>query len=278
MSYPAKIWFQRSALECERALSVSVRRRAPVDCSHAPRGSEYRKLKAMLALVGSGEYLPGMDGVDRILLDRLDQAPKVVCLPTAAGTEGADRIGYWARLGETHFTRLGVDVESVPVIDRADAENPRLAERVAGANLVYLSGGKPDYLFKTLDGTPVWAAIQGVLAAGGILAGCSAGAMILGERMFAFPGWKPAFGLVSGAAIIPHFDEIPRAMSAPLRLFTGSDLTILGVDGYTALVVSPGGWAKEETYEVLGSGGVTVWNRESKIRYTQGFLPDWRVR
>ena len=47
----------------------------------------------MLALVGSGEYLPPMDPVDRILLSRLPGPPRVVCLPTAAGTEGAERIG-----------------------------------------------------------------------------------------------------------------------------------------------------------------------------------------
>ena len=230
----------------------------------------------MLALVGSGEYLPGMDAVDRSLLDRLGGSPRVVCLPTAAGTEGSDRVGYWSRLGVAHFTRLGVAVESVPVINRADAENLPLAERVAGANFVYLSGGRPDYLFKTLEGTAVWAAIQGVLVDGGILAGCSAGAMIMGEKMFGFPGWKPAFGLVPGVAIIPHFDEIPRAMSASMRLITGSDLTILGVDGYTALVINEQGPGGRAQWEVLGTGGVTVWNHRSRVRHTQGRLPDWR--
>ncbi len=229
-----------------------------------------------LALVGSGEYLPDMEGVDRDLLDRLGKPPRVVCLPTAAGTEGSERVDYWSRLGVTHFTRLGVPVEDVPVINRADAQNPALAEQVAGANFVYLSGGRPDYLFKTLAGTLVWAAIQGVLAEGGVLAGCSAGAMILGEKMFGFPGWKPAFGLVPGAAIIPHFDEIPRAMSASMRLITGSDLTILGVDGYTALVINAQGPGGRPQQEVLGRGGVTVWNRHSRVRHTQGRLPDWR--
>ena len=48
----------------------------------------------------------------------------MVCLPTAAGTEGSERIAYWSRLGVDHFTRLGASAEAVPVIDRASADDP----------------------------------------------------------------------------------------------------------------------------------------------------------
>ena len=227
----------------------------------------------MLVLVGSGEYLPGMESVDRALLDRLGEPPRVVCLPTAAGTEGTDRIKYWDRLGVEHFSRLGVPVQTVRVLKRADAENPALAEDVAQANFVYLSGGRPDHLFKTLTDTPVWAAIKGVLDRGGILAGCSAGAMVQGEKMFAFPGWQPAFGLISGTAIIPHFDELPGPMRSTMRFFTDSSLTVLGVDGYTAMVVDG-----PDQVEVLGRGTVTVWNKGGKTAYPQGSVPDWRAK
>ena len=76
----------------------------------------------MLALVGSGEYLPAMEAVDRTLLDRLPEAPRVVCLPTAAGTEGPERIAYWSRLGVEHFTRLDAQAEAVPVVDRTQCK------------------------------------------------------------------------------------------------------------------------------------------------------------
>ena len=75
-----------------------------------------------LALTGAGEYLPGMEPVDRFLLDILGEPARVVCLPTAAGNEGADRVRYWMDLGVEHFTRLGAaQVEGVPVIDRSSA-------------------------------------------------------------------------------------------------------------------------------------------------------------
>jgi peptidase E len=74
-----------------------------------------------------------------------------------------------------HFTSLGVQVEALPVIDSASANDPALAAAVDKANFVYLSGGKPDYLYRTLDGSLVWRAILSMLERGGLLAGCSAG-------------------------------------------------------------------------------------------------------
>ena len=114
---------------------------------------------------------------------------------------------------------------------------------------------------------------QKVLAGGGLLAGCSAGAMILGEKFFGFPGWKHGFSFLPLAAtILPYFDEIPQAMipiAGRARLPTGKDTTLLGIEGNTALVGSG------KQYEVLGNGGVTVWSRNSKTRYTRGPLPYW---
>jgi len=208
-----------------------------------------------------------MEPVDRQLLGRLGASPRVVCLPTAAGREGPERIGYWSRLGVDHFTRLGARAEAVPVIDRASANDPALAATIAAAEFVYLSGGKPDYLYRTLAGSRTWGAIRSVLANGGLLAGCSAGAMVLGEKFFGFPGWNAGFNLVPGVTVVPHFDEIPAAVIRSVRLLAGKDLALVGIEGNTALVQDGG------QYEVLGAGGVTVWNETGRTRHTEGILP-----
>jgi cyanophycinase len=225
----------------------------------------------MLALVGSGEYLPPMDAVDRYLLGLLNSEAHVVCLPTAAGTEGAERINYWMELGMMHFSHLGVRVESLPVVDSASANQPEFAEKIRQANFIYLSGGKPDYLYRTLNGSLVWAAIMEVYKKGGVLAGCSAGAMIMGERFPGFPGLKPAFGLLPDVVIMPHFDEIPKAIIHSLRMLVQDEQTLLGIEGNTALV---GG---EDDYHAMGSGGVEVWNKQGKWRYTQGESVSWQL-
>jgi cyanophycinase len=223
----------------------------------------------MLALVGSGEYLPPIEAVDRYLLTQLKTEAHVVCLPTAAGTEGSERITYWLELGNAHFSRLGVPVESLPVIDRPSANDPDFAECIRQATFIYLSGGKPDYLYRTLANSLAWAAIMEVLKKGGVVAGCSAGAMILGERIPGFPGWKQAFGLLKGAFIMPHFDEIPKGMIRTLRIWARDEYTLLGIEGNTALV------GDNEGYQVVGSGGVVVWNQRVKTRYTQGQSVSW---
>lgn len=217
----------------------------------------------MLALVGSGEYLPPIEPVDRYLLAQLQAPGRVVCLPTAAGLEGDERIQYWSNLGVEHFARLGVQVEALPVVDRSSAMEQRWAERIRQANFVYLSGGNPGYLYQTLKDSPVWQAIASVHNQGGVVAGCSAGAMVMGEQIPGFPRWQAAFGLLPGMVVIPHFDEIPQSMVKTARFLQARRKTLLGIEGNTALVVSSKGC------EVIGSGSVVVWNSR-RLSYQQG--------
>lgn len=222
-----------------------------------------------LALLGAGEYLPAVEAIDRFLLSRLPAPQQVVCLPTAAGDEGPERLAYWNDLGVAHFTRLGAEVAALPVIDRASAQDTRLADRVAEANFVYLSGGKPTYLLETLADTPVFEAIMHVLDTGGVVAGCSAGAMIWGERIPRFPPppiWKSGLAFLPNIVVIPHFDEMSYLMTNILHFVLGNGYTLVGIDCNTALVCMDG------FMTVTGSGGVTVWDEQRKDRYTNGAL------
>ena len=81
-------------------------------------------MNGLITLVGSGEYLPVMDDVDRHLLDSLNlngRKPRVVCLPTAAGREGDASVNRWSNMGVEHFTKLGAEVNALHIIDRGSA-------------------------------------------------------------------------------------------------------------------------------------------------------------
>ena len=223
--------------------------------------------RGTIALVGAGEYLPKMNPVDQYLLERLHETPSVVVLPTAAAPDGAGVPERWNNMGVEHFTKLGAPVEPLMLLTREDANNPIFAGKLAYANFVYFSGGKPAYLLETLKGTASWRAIQQVYERGGVITGCSAGAMVMGAVLFDFPQfWRtiPALDLVPGIAVIPHFDELPRAMTSTIASIERSKMTVVGVDGATALVISDGHWS------VQGAGGVTVITRKQKHRYQAG--------
>ncbi len=221
----------------------------------------------LLALVGSGEYLAGMQPVDRWLMDWLARPVHVVCLPTGAGTEGDERIGYWNRLGVDHFQGLGAaTVDALPVIDRASANDAALAGQVRDANFVYLSGGKPAYLYDSLAGTLVWQAIETVLANGGVVAGCSAGAMIFGGRIPR--GRNPftlqdSFDFLAGSFIMPHFDELPAFLKNSIPMLVQQHV-LVGIEGDTALICTQDG------FQVRGRGCVTLARKSQQARYCQG--------
>lgn len=219
-----------------------------------------------IALVGAGEYLPPLLPVDQLLVERVSGTPKVVVLPTAAMPDGAEVTERWAKMGVAHFSQLGVDVEPVMLLNRTDAGDARIVAQLAAANFIYFSGGKPRYLLETLQGTAAWQAMLSVYEAGGVIAGCSAGAMVLGAELFDFPQvWRtlPALGLVPGIVIIPHFDEIPSLMTTTI-IGVRRKVTVVGIDGSTALIGSNGRWM------VQGRGGVTVFTGKHKTRYLAG--------
>src|SRR2546426_2259468 len=121
-----------------------------------------------LALVGSGEFLPVMEAIDAGLL--AGRPPRLVFLPTAAAQEGAERVDYWVELATKHCRRLGVEAVPLLALDRAGADDPDLAGQIAGAGLVYLSGGNPGYLAETLRGSLMFDAIVAACRDGAALA------------------------------------------------------------------------------------------------------------
>src|SRR5947199_4055165 len=154
-----------------------------------------------IALVGSGEYLDACRPVDEYLLALLDigeRLPRVACLPTAAAKDGERVWRGWQDRGVAHFARLGAEAIAVDVIDRDTADDDAMVRDIAGADLVYLSGGKPALLYQLLEGSAAWAAILGVLDRGGVLAGCSAGAMVQGSHIAGLRGGagSQGFGLL----------------------------------------------------------------------------------
>jgi cyanophycinase len=200
-----------------------------------------------LALVGSGEYLPQMTELERELLS--GRPTRYVQLATAAVPDGPAVVDRWHRLGATQADRLGVEVVALSVSDRDDANSPEIAAQVAGAGLIYLSGGHPGFLAETLRDTAVWAAIEEAWRGGAALAGCSAGAMAMTSWVpslrHPLDGGTPGIGLLPHLRVIPHFDAFAARVPDLITRFLlphDTGVTVLGIDEDTALVGGPNEW------------------------------------
>ena len=56
----------------------------------------------MIAITGSGEFLPSIYDVDKKLLDYLNEDPYILTFSTAAGKESDERLLYWENLANSH--------------------------------------------------------------------------------------------------------------------------------------------------------------------------------
>lgn len=209
-----------------------------------------------IALVGSGEYLPAMATLERDLIDdavRRGKPRHFMQLATAAGQEGERSLTYWRELGAAQGERIGVPTSFLPVFTREHANDPLLAARVADAGLLYLSGGSPGHLGETLVGSLVGDAIMAHVRSGGALAGCSAGAMVLGTTVptFRFGSRAPVagFDLLPGLQVIPHFNLL---FELAIKGAPDSTRHLLGIENLTALVR----WSTATEWRVVGHGAV----------------------
>jgi cyanophycinase len=212
-------------------------------------------VRGRLILAGSGEFTPAMDDLDReILAGTGKPRPRVAIVPTASGLE--DTPPSWVALGETHFAALGADVVSVMVLRRDDARERKWIEALRDVDWVYFSGGLPQHAINVLAGTPFWDEVLRLHRSGAVLAGSSAGAMMLGEKTYA-PDDFDAAGLPQRVSVrdglavlgrhfvVPHFDLLSQLSAERVQAWIDvwpEGLRGIGIDEDTAVVEGANGW------------------------------------
>lgn len=223
-----------------------------------------------LALVGSGEYLPSMLPLEAELFSAglaNGKSPKFVQLATAAGQESYASLNRWRELGEVQAKRMGAEPVFVEAFDRAATDKSEVAEKIDNAALIYLSGGDPGYLARTLKDSRLYSSIIDNWSSGSSLAGCSAGAMALAAEIpnpfkLSSPA-TPGLGLIPNLKVLPHFDRyfgwVPKPMANYLAKSKLNILTV-GIDENTALVSA----GELNNWSVWGYGKVKILNRHER--------------
>ncbi len=190
----------------------------------------------------------------------------IAILPTAAAPDHNDsRAG---RNGQRWFESLGASrVDVVPVADKLSANNADLAASVAAAHLIYLLGGFPRYLCETLHGSQVWSAALEAYRSGAVIAGSSAGAMVLCEHYYDPYEGKLLQGLnlLENICILPHHNRFGKGWASKLRSLI-PQATLLGIDEQTGIIND----VSDRVWTVYGAGVVTLYRGEQIEVHARG--------
>lgn len=190
-----------------------------------------------------------------------ERVPTLVIIPVAA----TDNPRKSVKAGVRYFDSLGARTEYAMVVDADTADLGGQAAAVERADVIYLSDGNPFDAVKGLRNTEALGKILTVWHAGGVLAGCGAGAMALCERYWDSGVWEQGLGVLSGIAVLPHHQAITGRFSAErLRQGLPSDTLILGLDDATGVLING------PEVRVVGPGVVTLYRAESETDYTDG--------
>ncbi len=160
------------------------------------------------------------------------------------------------------FQQLGaLQVESLPLVDRASADDPAIADRLRQARLIYLLGGFPAHLAHSLRGSRSWQAVLQAHGSGAVIAGSSAGAMVLCSDYFDPAGnaVNPGLGLLSRTCVIPHHETVGRRW-VPVLHKVLPDSVLLGIDEETGALT----FRAQNHWRVYGKGRVTLY-RENRV-------------
>ncbi|MTV41627.1 cyanophycinase [Duganella radicis] len=162
------------------------------------------------------------------------------------------------------FEELGAEkISHVRINERAEAEDEGLAQRVAHARGIFMTGGDQKRLVAFLGGTQIEQAMREAHAQGACIAGTSAGASgmcthMLAEGEAALAPEKGAvrlgagLGFISRVIIDQHFSQRHRINRLLSAIAQSPFLLGAGIDEDTALIV------RDDSIEVVGEGGVTV--------------------
>ena len=244
-----------------------------------------------LVVMGSGETAPTMVRVHREVFAACPPGPAVMLdTPFAFQTNRAELVtrtqGYFAQ-------SLGRDVE-VAVWSGSDgsAQEEKSLALLDRASWAFAGPGSPTYALRRWRGTPVPAALTGVVRRGGTVVLGSAAALTMGSHAVPVyeiykvgqdPEWVEGLDLLGtltgvAAAVVPHYDNKEGATHDTRFCYLGEDrlaaleaqlpdhVGVLGVDEHTAVVVD----VEARTITVSGNGVMSVRRRGDTRTFAAG--------
>ncbi|MFC4699534.1 cyanophycinase [Glaciecola siphonariae] len=163
------------------------------------------------------------------------------------------------------FDDIGVKKSfSLPITERADAQNPSYVKTLEKSTGIFVTGGNQLRLSTILGGTPIARAIRQLNAQGVHYAGTSAGAAIVSQHMITGGNTgivptedgvnlAPGMGLINTIVVDQHFNQRNRLARLLSAVSYNPFLIGIGLDEDTAAFID-----HNNVFTTVGSGAITV--------------------
>ncbi|TVP63205.1 MAG: cyanophycinase [Nodularia sp. (in: Bacteria)] len=224
--------------------------------------------KRQLVIIGGAEDRDGDSQILREFVRRAGGLKAKIVIMTAAAELPRDVGENYIRV----FERLGA--EAVRIIDtetRDDASSSTALEAIAQSTGIFFTGGDQARITSILKDTEIDTAIHQRFSEGMVVAGTSAGAAMMPDKMIVegdaqthprmeIVAMGPGLAFLPGVVIDQHFSQrgrLGRLLSALVQEPAGLGF---GIDENTAMIVT------DHLIEVIGEGSVTIID-ESEATY-----------
>jgi cyanophycinase len=218
------------------------------------------KSGSTLFAIGGGEISDAPDILDEflgLLKERRDAHVVVMTVAT-------DKPKQQGKKYDAMFRNRGVKhVSIVDVSDRADSFNELALKKMRASDALFFTGGDQLHVTSLMGGSPLNQLIYDKIDDGFIVAGTSAGAMMMSDSMIVsgrndiapkVGGVEiaPGMNLLKGTIIDTHFSQRGRHGRLMTALAHFPQLLGIGIDERTAICKSNG------EFKVVGEGVVTI--------------------
>ena len=187
-------------------------------------------------------------------------------IPTAAAPDNNHQSA--GNNGIRWFQSLGAkNVVSVLLIDKLSANDEQIAKSVREAKLIYMLGGFTHYLGQMLKDSLAWEAVLEAYRHGAVIAGSSAGAMVMCQFYYDPSAERVHEGLnlVSNSLVLPHHNTFGKSW-VPKLLKKLPNMTLIGIDEQTGMIDD----GENHSWNGYGRGTVTLYQNEKVTIHQPG--------
>lgn len=237
--------------------------------------------KGKLFIIGGGKRPPELIQ-ELVTISDIEDSGEVVILPMSSG-EPDSSIFYATK----QFTDLGIPENRIIGIHfTKDSIDTDRIEQLQHAELIYIPGGSQSRFMETTLHTPIQETIQEAYQNGATIAGTSAGAAVMSEKMITGDEYKhpeytgnfrtieshniileEGLGLLQNAIVDQHFIRRMRMNRLISVVIENPDQIAIGIDESTAIIV------EQNHARVVGlSQVVVIRNSNKELREQNGLL------